>query len=80
MTEPCEHCHHEPSYKAVERQQQPYRGLWQDIVARVADMSPDAPVYKRDLDRWLVETWEAQPDAKKAYAVNTTLYGREGEV
>lgn len=80
MSEPCEHCCHEPTFKAVERQQAPYRGLFQAMVSRVHDMSPDMPVYKRDLDRWIAEIWDEQPDAKAAFALNTTLLGREGEV
>ena len=79
MSEPCEQCAHEPSYKAVERQQQPYRGLWGAIITRIGDMSPDLPVYQRDLNRWAAEIWDEQPDAKAAFALNTTRYGREHE-
>jgi len=77
---PCEQCAHIPTYHHAEALQAPYRGLFQAIVARIHDMSPDMPVYKRDLDRWIAEIWEEQPDAKAAFALNTTLLGREQEV
>lgn len=76
---PCEHCAQMPTYKHVEAQEQPYRGLWQAIVAHVAGMSPDMPIYQRDLDRIIVALWDEQPDAKAAFALRTTRYGREGE-
>ena len=79
MSEPCEHCCHEPTFKAVERQQAPYRPLWQALCARVTDLSPDMPIYQRDLNRWLAELWEEQPDAGEVFAYRTTRYGREGE-
>lgn len=77
---PCEHCGHAASYHVREALQAPYRGLWQALCARVTDTSYDMPIYKRDLDRWIVEIWNEQPEAKAAFALNTTLLGREGEV
>ena len=79
MSETCEHCCHEPTFKAAERAQAPYRGLWQALVGYVNEMNPDMPLYRRDLDRLVAEWWEAQPEAKGAFALATTRYGREQE-
>jgi hypothetical protein len=73
---PCEHCMQLPTFKHVEQQQHPYRGLWQGLVARVTDMPEYLPIYRRELDTWLAELWDAQPDAAATFAVNTTRYDR----
>ena len=84
MSEPCEHCCQEPTFKAVERQQQPYRGLWQGFIARISSVpfnaAPDDRVTREVLECWAVELWNEQPEAKAAFSLNTTLLGREGEV
>ena len=75
-TIPCEHCCGLPTFKAREAQQHPYRGLWQALCARITDLSPDVPMYQRDLDRWLVELWAEQPEAARTFALATTRYDR----
>lgn len=80
MSEPCEYCCHEPTFKAVERQQQPYRGMWQAIVAWVGDRQRRGdPIYPDDLSREIHRIADLEPDAAPAVTVNTTRYGREDE-
>lgn len=76
---PCSHCGHAPHYKEREAQQWPYLPSYQAFIARIADMSPDVPIYQRDLNRWAAEIANETPAAVEARAVNTTTYGREGE-
>lgn len=77
MSLPCEQCAHIPTYHHAEALQAPYRPLWQALCARVTDLSPDMPIYQRDLNRWLAELWEEQPDAAAIFALRTTRYGRD---
>lgn len=76
---PCSHCGTVPHYKEREAQQAPYLGMFQALVARIRDTSPDVPIYQRDLNRWLNEIASETPAAVEARAVNTTIYGREDE-
>lgn len=71
----CQHCGLEPTYKAREEQQQPYRGLWQGIVAKVHVLPPGQRISREELDRWCVELWNEQPDAAQVQAIRTTEYG-----
>ena len=81
MAEPCEHCFHEPTFKAVERQQEPYRGMWQAIVAWSTERQQRGdPIYPADLTREIHRIADLQPEAAAAFALNTTRYGREDEV
>jgi hypothetical protein len=73
---PCSTCGISPGYKERLLQQQPYLGLWQALCSRVSNWSPDLPLYKNDLERWLVELWHEQPDLKEAFSQNTTRYDR----
>lgn len=77
-TIPCEHCGKVASYKVREQLQAPYIGLWQSIVARAPDLSPDMAFYRRDLDRWLREAWDAQPGQRASVTFNSIRPGREG--
>ena len=74
----CQHCCHPPTFKHRLEQQQPYLGLWQALIGKVQNVSPDVPIYKRDLDRWMIELWNEKPEAREAFALATTRYGREG--
>ena len=77
---PCEHCGISATYKVREALQSPYLGMTQAFIARIAAMSPDVPIYQRDLNRWAAEIADENPAAVGAVAVNTTIYGREEEL
>jgi len=75
MTLPCEHCHHVPTYKHTEALQQPYRGMWQALVAWEQEINADG--LPTPLRAALHRIADEQPDAVAAFAVNTTRTGRD---